>query len=509
MKAMLTSFVVVLVLAAAFCATAAPIIVDVGGGGDYLAIKPALAAASEGDTVLVKPGTYTGTDNTDLDFAGTNVTLRGEGGASVTTIDCAGGRSTRVFYFWDGDAGPSCVIEGLTLTNGGIYSPGGLVYCWMSSPTFVDCVFSNSVGTYGGALYICESTASFTRCVFSGNTADHGGAAQIELASPTFTDCEFNSNTSTGEAGGVDVIWDAAPSFTDCVFYDNSAATNGGGLRCYDNSSPDLTRCEFRDNTASQHGGGAFCDSTSSPSIDNCEFWTNTASVGGGLSCEGNSSPHVRSTSFIANDGGNGGGALYTDFASPTFLHCAFFINTGQYGGGAYCYESESEFDFCVFYGNTATSSRATGGGGLHCDYADVWLTHVTFSDNGSDDHAGGINCFRSDPTLENCIVAFSTSGPAITCESGTESPTLTCCDIYGNAGGDWVGCIADQAGVAGNISADPLFCDRPGGILTIDATSPCAPDNSGGCGEVGALFVNCDSPVQLESWGSIKARYR
>ena len=265
----------------------------------------------------------------------------------------------------------------------------------------------------------------------------------------------------------------------------------------------------FTDNTASQHGGGAFCDSTSAPDISSCEFWTNAATIGGGLSCEGNSSPSVISTAFIANDGGNGGGGLYTDFASPTFFNCSFVINTGQRGGGAYCYESESSFDTCVFYGNTATSSRVTGGGGLYCDSADVSLTHVSFSDNGSEDYAEGINCYLSDPTLDNCIVAFSTSGPAITCENGTESPILSCCDIYGNAGGDWVGGIAGQSGVAGNISADPVFCDRPGGLLTIDAASPCAAEHSGGCGVIGSLFVDCDSPVELRSWGAIKSMYR
>ena len=199
-------------------ATAGTIVVDIGGTGDHTAIQPALDAAAEGDTVLVMPGTYSGADNTNLDFAGTNVTLRGDGGASVTIIDCAGRPSSRVFYFLEGDAGPSCIIEGLTLTNGGDYNPGGLIYCWLSSPTFVDCVFSNSVGTYGGALYICESTASFTNCIFTGNQSAHGGAAQVELASPTFTNCQFTDNTSTGEAGDVDVIWDASPTFTDCTF---------------------------------------------------------------------------------------------------------------------------------------------------------------------------------------------------------------------------------------------------------------------------------------------------
>jgi hypothetical protein len=68
----------------------------------------------------------------------------------------------------------------------------------------------------------------------------------------------------------------------------------------------------------------------------------------------------------------------------------------------------------------------------------------------------------------------------------------LTCCDVYGNAGGDWVGYIADQAGINGNFSADPLFCDTANGDLHIFNASPCAPANNS-CGVlIGALDVGC-----------------
>ena len=72
----------------------------------------------------------------------------------------------------------------------------------------------------------------------------------------------------------------------------------------------------------------------------------------------------------------------------------------------------------------------------------------------------------------------------------------MTCCDIYGNAGGDWTGAIAGQLGVADNFSLDPLFCDTADGDYHINSASPCAPANSG-CGElIGALGVAC-SPLQ------------
>ena len=494
---------VVISAVASGVANADTLVVDVGGSGDHTAIQPALDAAAEGDTILVMPGTYIGGENTGLDFAGTNVELRSTQGAATTIIDCEDNNSTRVFEFLSGDAGPSCVIEGFTLTRGDRYT-GGLVYCWLSSPTFIDCVFSDSYGTYGGALYICESTASFTGCVFTGNTSDHGGGAQVELASPTFTNCEFTLNTSNGEAGGVDVIWEASPTFTGCTFSDNFATTYGGGIRCYDHSSPNVTDCDFTGNTALGHGGGAFCDSTSSPTLTDCDFQSNTAGIGGGMSCVGNSSPTVTNCTFSDNYKGG----IYTDSSSPTFDGCLFLDNTAKHGAGAYCYLSLSTFTDCIFYGNYA-SGTGSDGGAVVCDYADIGLVNCTFSDNGADEGGGSVHCWNSDPVLTNCIIAFSTSGPAVDCDEGTESPVLTCCDLFGNAGGDWVGCISDQAGISNNMSADPLFCDRPGGDFTIDAASPCADAHSPVCGLIGALDVGCDSPVEAKSWGSIKAMYR
>ena len=71
------------------------------------------------------------------------------------------------------------------------------------------------------------------------------------------------------------------------------------------------------------------------------------------------------------------------------------------------------------------------------------------------------------------------------------DSFLLSCCDLYGNTGGDWTGCVAGQYGQNRNISADPLFCALPTD-LTLESTSPCAPGNSGGCFQIGAWPVGC-----------------
>lgn len=123
-------------------------------------------------------------------------------------------------------------------------------------------------------------------------------------------------------------------------------------------------------------------------------------------------------------------------------------------------------------------------------------FTNCTFS--GNDRAMGCFVTLRGSVTIENSILAFSTEGVGVYVanEPDVIVPTLSCCDIYGNAGGDWVGRIADQLGVRDNFSADPLFCDPPQGDYRLGSDSPCA---HGPCGLVGAYPVGCTDPQALE----------
>jgi hypothetical protein len=123
--------------------------------------------------------------------------------------------------------------------------------------------------------------------------------------------------------------------------------------------------------------------------------------------------------------------------------------------------------------------------------------------------------------TASNTIFAFSTIGEAFFCDE-LASASLSCCDVYGNADGDWVGCIEDQYGIDGNIAEDPLFCNPIGGEYQLEEGSACAPFSPPNeeCDLIGAWPVGCiptsgiaeDDPQPRRapaSWGGIKAGYR
>jgi len=180
---------------------------------------------------------------------------------------------------------------------------------------------------------------------------------------------------------------------------------------------------------------------------------------------------------------------------------------TGGYGpgGGVYVDDSHVNLDRCLITRNDV-SDAFSDGGGIYANFARTLnITRCTIVANISDSDqtwsaGSGIGLWASDPTIEQTIIAFNTPNRALNCQEGEDPvslPVLTCCDVYGNDGGDWVGCIADQAGTAGNFAADPLFCDMPNDDYGLHIDSPCLPGNhpnQENCGPIGALgYGDCD----------------
>jgi hypothetical protein len=169
---------------------------------------------------------------------------------------------------------------------------------------------------------------------------------------------------------------------------------------------------------------------------------------------------------------------------------CSFFNNgAGSDGGGVVLLSGSLSLAGCVFDGSSASMS----GGAIFADYSSLDIDECTI--HGSDAPTGaGLYCTFTSPTIDNTIIAFSTMGEAVYCDM-TSTPTVACSNIYGNAGGDWVGCIVGLDGTAGNIAVDPRFCDAAGGDFTLRSDSQCLYSS---CGRIGAFGRGCfgDNPV-------------
>ncbi len=262
-----------------------------------------------------------------------------------------------------------------------------------------------------------------------------GETAAAVVAGFTIRNGFRSENMSIQGTGGAVLSIDAAPTFQSCYFESNSVAYLGGGAISCQGGGLALEECDFRLNAADY--AGAILAQQVTLAIDRCVF--------------------------VGNSAGLFAGALSVNDCTALVRHSTFDGNFATIEGGAIdCEYSNAEFDHCTLYGNFVY--QGSGGGMLVI--------------------AGAVR-------ITNTIIAFGTGGEALA--GGGAAPELRCCDLYGNAGGDWIGFIAGQLGVNGNICGDPLFCAAQSGDLTLHANSPCAPENSpGGCGLIGALPVSC-----------------
>lgn len=255
---------------------------------------------------------------------------------------------------------------------------------------------------------------------------------------------------------------------------------SGGAVLCLNGTSPTLRNCSFTEGGASNEGGAVFCTGAS-PQLYDCRFEDNGARLGGGMSCHN---------------------------SSPTLERCVFLLCGANLHGGAVAVHSSSTVAMtdCTFSDNIATSTEIRGGA-LYCDDSWLFLYNCTLYSN-SDGQI--LLSDGSTALIRNSIISFGEE-ESIHCEMGSAA-NLGCCDIYGNGGGDWVGCVADQHGASGNISEDPLFCNAEDGDLTLREDSPCAslsPPNWE-CELIGAWPVGCTDPTPVEpaTWGRIKTRF-
>jgi hypothetical protein len=85
--------------------------------------------------------------------------------------------------------------------------------------------------------------------------------------------------------------------------------------------------------------------------------------------------------------------------------------------------------------------------------------------------------------------LVYDSANYGIACEtSATLADSAGCNDIFQSGKAHYLNCTEPDS----DFHADPLFCDPAGGDYTLFETSPCAEDNSGGCGTVGARGPAC-----------------
>jgi len=180
---------------------------------------------------------------------------------------------------------------------------------------------------------------------------------------------------------------------------------------------------------------------------------------------------------------------------SMVVRRCLFERNSE---GAIYSVSLDALVEFCTFAYDSITPG-GTGAGVNVGDY-EAEIRHCTFVGCHG---VGGVSVHpNAEATVTSCVFAYSTGWEALV----GSNVTSDCNVFWQNAAGDYGNVVPGP----NDLPADPEFCDLEKLDLTVRSTSPCAPENSGPCGQIGAWGVGC-GPVSVESksWGSIKSLYR
>ena len=470
--------------------------------GEFLAIQDALNMAAPADTIKV---------HADIELP--TVTIQGKGlqiyggyADGYVDRDAAGtptvveGNPNNPALQFSGAVDQTTVIDGFQVQGGGgrFYADipypgnyGGGIMCNGVSPTLRNLIVtgntvgSNSVLGLGGGIALSNSEAVLENITVTGNTAMYGGGIFIYAGSPTLDTVTITANTVVYDnlsypplGGGLHVV-DTDVTLTDVVVSDHADAIRGGGIYAGVSAGATvvtMTGGAVSGNTAKTYGGG-ICAEGVALELTGVEITGNTPTAdsnflsGGGLYIDAGT---VAVDSLVVTGNTAHSGSSF-QFSTCTDVQVRNTVVTGNTG--------------LLFAGNIFTSS---------CTAA--VFENLTVADNSCVNGGAGFYISSTPVTISNSISAYNTggTGSANGMFFSNSAATLACNDVYGNDG-DAYGGVDDPTGTGGNIAVDPLFCDRPGGDYRVASSSPCAPDQSGGCGLIGALEATCGTLDAVE----------
>ena len=409
--------------------------------GDYGTIQGAIDAGTDGDTILVAPGTYV----ENIDYLGKSITVRSDMDGDPATEDVSpettiidGSGSGPVVTFSDME-GSGTVLAGFTIT-GGQSERGGGVYCSQYTSALISqCIITdNRAEKYGGGIYGLDVSACIVDCVISGNHADtyDGGGISIHAwHGASIESCTISNNSAHYDGGGLSLYVPSASSalVTNCTFAGNYSGYNGGGIHSWgdglvvlensliaENEAEnfgggisvgdysysgfmEVMNCTLAGNTAWKYGGGGLYGYYGTLTVANSILWDNSAMDGPEIKLN-RSSAVVRYSDI---QGGQGPVHLYEsdlDWQEGNIDADPFFVGAGDYrlSEGSPCIDAgdpDPTFDDVCFPPSEGTERNDMGAyGGLK---ACGWILCFDGDGDGYESSTcGGDDCDDGDPAI-------------------------------------------------------------------------------------------------------------
>ena len=474
-------------------------LVDGNTSSAWKKLKDAVAAASAGDTIIVKNTVQAdnSTDNSGELEINTNLTIKGEEGAAVLDANKTnGGKSAhRIFKVANGK---TLTLKEVTLQggqtsddsadnkNGGAVFINGTGKLTMNNSTIKDCKATED----GGAVYTKGGTVTMMDSSIKGCQAKNGGAIRASANGSTPATVSIQGGT----IGGMGADINKAAGGTD---------SKGGGIFISGNDSAlTLTNVAVKGNTADKDGGGIYVNANAKLTVSGGSIADNTSDSGrgGAIAFEAGKTLTLQNACTVSgNTAQNGGGAVY--IAGGTFEAdgVTFKGNRSHGKGGAICAEKTGTSPSIVrikggAVGGTGAnepnkSGTGANGGGIFID-GDGCTLDVTnnASITGNEaQHGGGIFAKgQAKVTIDGGTISSNKAqngngGGAHIKDSGT---TLT---LKGGAA------INGNSVQSGTGSGGGVFMQGDGSIFTMESgtiSNNTAIDKGGGVTVYGGTFT-------------------
>jgi hypothetical protein len=324
----------------------------------------------------------------------------------------------------------------------------------------------------------------------------------------------FTITSSLPDVTGVYLWAGSKGKIQNCIFRDiGTGQTTETGVTA-ESSDVEVIGCTFRDiNGAS---GAGIAQGNGTLFVDDCWFENiqDCAIMAGETGHVEGTSATIRNSTFLNNFTEGGGAAINIFGPDPIVVEgCWFEGNVSAQVGGAlslgqsFTGPGTVEVRHCIFVENQAQTGR---GGALRIDTGTTVVVDNTFYQCSQGIPFGGsAAAFYGGHTefLRN-VVAGCSGGSAVILRTGTI--TSDCNVFWENPDGD----VEDFSMGPNDRIVDPLFCDPEAHDFTLQAGSPCLPENSGICGQIGALGLGCGATAvgpdgERISWGAVKEQYR
>ncbi|MBN2590684.1 MAG: hypothetical protein JXA96_12545 [Sedimentisphaerales bacterium] len=233
MRAKIISLMSVLIAVLCTNTQARIVYVDDDGPADFSNIQAAIDDANDGDTIIVKPGTYTGDGNRDIDFKGKAIIVKSQNGPNTSIIDCQASKDEyhRGFYFNNNEDANS-ILQGFTIKNG-YTSGGGGINCYRCSPKIMDCIITKNTAYEGGGISVSSfSNSTVINCIISDNYAYISGggvySSGYNMSNTIFKNCIISGNNAGDYGGGI--YTNGNSTFSNCTIWGNISGRGGGGV---------------------------------------------------------------------------------------------------------------------------------------------------------------------------------------------------------------------------------------------------------------------------------------